>query len=247
MASCLALSAVLAAGAGPRRFAGGRLPTPTAVSHGAVLLAGRGHVVGLSRPLAPAVTTTLLPVVASRSSSSWRIRAATPASGGARANKDDDEDCELVKTVKIMVEVGLALPLDPTCVELPDALDQVFFGDLGDRSLDLWVHVTNRLRPSPDTKLYEGLHRCGCLCAATKIRKGDISWECAARLGLGLDLLRRVVSSMYQAPLPLIWDSRAVVPTQYRDKMDFSAILQRTYEMAVDDIQCMLPPARARG
>jgi hypothetical protein len=64
----------------------------------------------------------------------------------------------------------------------------------------------------------QGLHQCGEVFVAAKARKSTISWKRARDLAEGLELLRRIVSSALQAPLPLTWTWYAVVPMEYDSK-----------------------------
>lgn len=68
----------------------------------------------------------------------------------------------------------------------------------------------------------QGLHQCGEVFVAAKVRKRAISWKRARDLAEGLELLRRIMSSALQAPLPLSWTWYAVVPMEYDSKASAS-------------------------
>ncbi|XP_066316379.1 uncharacterized protein [Miscanthus floridulus] len=137
------------------------------------------------------------------------------------------------------------LPAEPSSMELPEPHYQVEIGRVVERSFALWVEVANRLRPPTDTKIHEGLHQCGDLFVAAKARKSVISWKRARELAEGLELLRRIVSSALQAPLPLTWTTwYTVVPMEYDSKAAFSITLQHTCRTVEDDIHSMFDDER---
>ncbi|WVZ72845.1 hypothetical protein U9M48_021244 [Paspalum notatum var. saurae] len=149
-------------------------------------------------------------------------------------------NCELVTMFKVAVQTGEVFPLEPEYMDLPALHEKVVFESLAQDSFNLWVKVANRLRPSPNTKIYEGLYQCGNLFSIGKIKKKAISWKRASDLAKGLDLLRRLVSLALQAPLPCAWTLESMsVPMEFNSERGVSVIVQRTYNVVANDINLM--------
>ncbi|KAJ1281989.1 hypothetical protein BS78_03G015600 [Paspalum vaginatum] len=212
-------------GTGPCRFGTGRLP---AAGHGIVVLPAVGR---------RAPSLLLLP---SSSSSKGPVSKSAWVSAGTGSGGDSgEEDCELVAMFKAAVQMGDMFPLEPECMDLPGLHEKVVFQSLAEGSFDLWVNVANRLRASPNTEIYEGLHYCGNVFSIGKMRKKSISWKRASDLTDALDVLRRLVSSALQAPLPCGTWTLHDVPMEFNSERGVSLIAQRIYREVVDDIDFM--------
>ncbi|WVZ72818.1 hypothetical protein U9M48_021220 [Paspalum notatum var. saurae] len=209
----------------------GRLPAP---GHGGLVLCGGGR---RSPPRAVVLLVPSSTTSPASKSAEWAVKS-FPGSGGESAA--EEEDCELVTMFKVAVQMGEVFPLEPEYMDLPALHEKVVFESLAQDSFNLWVKVANRLRPSPNTKIYEGLYQCGNLFSIGKIKKKAISWKRASDLAEGLDLLRRLVSLALQAPLPCAWTLESMsVPMEFNSERGVSVIVQRTYNVVANDINLM--------
>ncbi|KAJ1262064.1 hypothetical protein BS78_09G078700 [Paspalum vaginatum] len=126
----------------------------------------------------------------------------------------------------------------PLLFEQIDFATREEFGALAECSFILWTEVANRLNPSPGTQTYEELNRCGELFAAGGMNKIP-TWKDVCEVVEGLDLVRRVLSSSLQVPLPPP-TSTPSSDDKLTAEMGLLRILKVAYHTASEDIKLML-------
>ncbi|CAL4954894.1 unnamed protein product [Urochloa decumbens] len=224
-----------------RRLGSGRLPLAVLPGHGAVVLAGRRAGTGSGGVLTVALKLKVpRPVCGVK---------ATPADSGAPTEGGDGlEEFELVTELKAMLEGDMRWKSgfsDPDDDNPLHKNDQELIASFAGSSFTLLIDVTNRLRPPAKSKLYEGLRLCGetLIKAAVRGTKSYASWKNASDVIEALDLLRRLVSSTLEAPLPQDWwlGWHASLPIEYNDaELGLIQILRRTFDLVERDVKSML-------